>query len=85
MNFFVNPYSRAVKKYIFDLLPQNYTEEIDEVADRIAINIASERDTKKFLTLLGAVYSAGYTKAMADTKDRLAEQGIRLKITKPAN
>jgi hypothetical protein len=82
MSFLFNPYSRAIKKYIYDLIPQNYTEEVDEISDRISSVVVNEKDTKRLMTLVGALYNAGYAKAIDDMKGKLEEQGIKLKINK---
>lgn len=80
--FLFNPYSRAIKKFLYDLIPQNYTEDVDEITDRVSASIVSEKDTKRFMTLVQALYNAGYQKASEDIKGKLEEQGIKIKINK---
>lgn len=81
--FLFNPYSRAIKKFIYEIIPQNYTEDVDEISDRVSASVVNEKDAKRFMTLVQAVYNAGYQKASDDIKQKLEEQGIKLKINKP--
>lgn len=80
----MNPFQRAIKKYAHELIPGAYTESIDEMLDRVGTITVNQRDTEKFIKFMLEIYSAGYTKAMNDTKDRLAQEGIKLKIKSPS-
>ena len=79
----MNPFVRAVKKYIQELIPNAYTETVDETVDRISIQISTQRDTERFMRLIAEVYQAGYLKAMEATQERLAKEGIKLKLVSP--
>ena len=79
-----NPFNQAIKKYVFNLLPESYTTDLDQVLDRVCLTIANENEAKALMTLFGTLYGTAYYKAMKDIAKKLEEdQGIKMKITQP--
>lgn len=76
----VNPYVRICKKYVYDLSPQHYNEQADDIIDRFAPFLSTQKDAEKFIALITAVFSHGYAKATNDIQEKLQSQNIRLKI-----
>lgn len=79
----INPFIRAIKKHVSEMLP--YTEALDETLDRLIGNVVNQKDAERLIKLMSEIYSAGYVKAINDTKTKLAAEGIRLKVVKPVN
>jgi hypothetical protein len=79
----INPYARAIKKYIIEIVGDEYTAELDEVADRIAHNLATEKDAEGIIHLLSKVFGAGYKRAIDSVDEAMAKRGLKIKISPP--
>lgn len=79
----INPYGRAIKKYLYEMLKDDYTEQLDETADRIAHTLVTKRDAENVIQLLSKLYGAGYKKALDSAKETLEKHGYNLKIVPP--
>lgn len=78
-----NPYARAIKKYLVQVIPHRYTEEVDETAERLVHHLATKQDAERLIRLLGDIYQAGYDRAIESAKEAMKERGMRLKVVPP--
>jgi len=80
----LNAYARAIKKYLYEMLQEEYTSELDEIADRIAHSLVTKKDAENVIDLLGKVFGAGYKKAIDSVDEAIAKRGLQLKISRPS-
>ena len=78
-----DPYTKAIKHYMFEIMPEKYTTQTDDVIDRVVHSLATKRDAENFIRFLGDVYQAGWNKAMKNVGESLEQNGFKLKITPP--
>ena len=78
-----DPYSKAIKHYMFDIMPEKYTTQTDDIIDRVVHALVTKRDAECFIRLLGDIYQAGWDKALKNVGETLEQNGLKLKITPP--
>ena len=78
-----DPYTRAIKKYMYDIMPQKYTDLTDEVIDRICHAIVTKQDAENLIRFLGEVYQAGHEAAIKNATETLEKHNIKLKLIPP--
>jgi len=83
MTTLFNPYAKAIKKYIYDIIPKQYTVEINDTLDRITHNIATQKDAENLTKILSAFYQAGFDKAIEATKEAVKTHGMNLTVVPP--
>jgi hypothetical protein len=76
-----NPRGMALKKFMFDILKDKYGQH-DDLLDRIASFLVTERDLVAYSKLISDVHEVGYLKAVADYKEQLADMGIGVTVGK---
>jgi len=76
-----NPYSKAFKDFLADIVPGACTVETGETVDRIMHNL-TKSDSERFFTLVNEVYKAGYVKAAEVAAEVAKTQGINLRLGK---
>lgn len=82
VNFFTNPRGQYLKKAMFEVLQERYSQN-EEVIDRLSVALMTENDMNRFLKLMADVYEIAYTKAVNDHKEQLAKAGLIAHIAKP--
>lgn len=75
-----NNRSAYIKKYIFELLKENYSKN-EKLIDRV-LYFLTDDDLREFCSLLGDVYSSAYLKCIEDHKNSLEKIGYKVNITK---
>jgi hypothetical protein len=78
-----DPYTRAIKKYMFDIMPEKYTTLTDEVIDRICHAIVTKQDAEHLIRFLGDIYQAGHAAAIKNATETLEKHNIKLTILPP--
>lgn len=76
-----NPRGMALKKFMFDLLKEKYGQH-DDLLDRIASFLVTEKDLIAYSKMVSDIYEVGYHKAVADYKEQLADMGIGVTVGK---
>lgn len=83
-NYFMNPHSNHIKKYLFEILKNDYSKH-DKFIERFCVQLNLREDAQSFIELLGDIYKNGYLVAVNQHKDELKKMGIDIKITSPVN
>lgn len=83
-NYFSNPYSHYIKKYLFEVLKEKYVEN-EKFIDRISAQLNLETDAQDFVKLCGDLFQKGYIIAVDQHKEALAKIGMNVKITGPTD
>ncbi len=81
-NYFMNPHSNHIKKYLFEILKNDYSKH-DKFIERFCAQLSLKEDAQSFVELLGDIYKNGYLVAANQHKDELKKMGIDIKITSP--
>jgi hypothetical protein len=76
---FINPFSIAVKKYLYDVLQERYGGN-EDIIDRITVSLITENDIQGFAKLVSCIYEAGYFKAVEEHRDVLGRLGHHVRI-----
>lgn len=74
-----NPKAFTLKKWFYDLLGISYSSH-DQIIERVATSLATDKDVEDFGKLVGQVYQCGYKKAVEDYQSQLEELGLKIKI-----
>ncbi len=75
-----NPKGFAIRKWLADLLKQDYKLH-DPIVERISAALVTQKDLEDFGKLVGTVYSAGFMKAFNDYKQQLEKLGLKINLT----
>jgi len=75
-----NPKGFAIRKWLADLLGNDYTAH-DQLVERISASLVTQKDLEDFGKLIGCVYSAGFMKAFNDYKGQLEKLGLNINLT----
>ena len=81
----LNPYSRAVKKYMLEVLQEGYTNQVDETIERAVSGMITKNDSESFIRFLGSIYEAGFNTAMKSAEDAMLRKGYKIKIVPPSD
>jgi uncharacterized membrane-anchored protein YjiN (DUF445 family) len=81
-----NPNSKAVKKFIYDLIQHRYTQDHDEFLERMAHSLVTKKDVDQFVKLVSDIYETAYTKCFKDNEEIVKSLGgnIRIKPGQPS-
>tara|TARA_Y100000034_G_scaffold136019_1_gene210304 strand:- start:2489 stop:2785 length:297 start_codon:yes stop_codon:yes gene_type:complete len=77
--FLTNPRAHVVKKYMANLLQEEYPPNA-EIIERLAACLLTEDDMKGFSQFVGAIYSKAYSKCVKDHQEKLQALGIETTI-----
>lgn len=80
MNFLSNPKSHYIKKSMFEILQDRYSKH-EQLLERIAHSLATEKELRDFLALAVDIYEIGFMKAVEDQKEQLQKLGLGVRIT----
>ena len=80
LNFMSNPMAHHIKRSMFELLKEKYGKH-EQIVDRIAHSLVTEKDMKDFIGLLLEIYELGFVRAIEEHKDKLAKLGLGVRIT----
>ena len=79
-----NLHATAVKKYLQEILKERYVRHQD-IAERLAAAIVTQRDLQEFGNLVSDVYEVGFLRAVDEYRRLLKDAGMSgdVKITEP--
>lgn len=78
-NYFVNPWSVPIKKFLFEILKDRYLEN-EKFVDRLSEHLKIKEDAQAFVKLLSDAYQKGYIMALDQHREELAKIGMNVKI-----
>lgn len=82
MRYAANPRAFTLKQWFAQLLNvRNDTH--DNIIERVALSLVTDKDMEDFGKLLMAVYEAGYHKAVSDYKKEFEKMGVVVSVVKP--
>jgi len=79
MSSLQNPHLNPLKKYIFDILKNKYSQN-DDIVTRIALDLKVEDDMKAFAQLIFDAYQAGFEESFSQYKEHLKSKGYKPQI-----
>lgn len=79
INYMSNPKSFTLKKWFAELLKGDYPKH-DQIIERVATSITTDKDLKEFGALVINIYETAYHKAVNDYKDQAEKLGIKISI-----
>jgi hypothetical protein len=83
-NYFTNPLSITVKKFLFELLKDKYVEN-EKFIDRISNQLTLEDDAQAFVKIVSDSYRQGYLMCLEQHKEALSKVGMSIKVIMPEN
>jgi hypothetical protein len=83
-NYFSNPNSIHVKKYLYEVLKDKYTEN-EKFIERISSQLILQTDAQDFVKLAGDLFQKGYMIALEQHKEALAKVGMNVKVSADSN
>ncbi|RKY76260.1 hypothetical protein DRQ00_09070 [candidate division KSB1 bacterium] len=75
-----NPYGIAIKKYLVEIIPGTFTEQTNDLVDRMVHSLVTKKDAERLIRLLGDLYQAGYNKAIEAASAAMEAKGMRLNV-----
>jgi len=82
MNMLAGQQTHALKKYIFDMIPEKYHEH-DEILTRSTANLVTQKDIEEFAKFVAVVFESGYLKAAEQYKENMENLGYKLDVVAP--
>jgi len=79
MQHMTNPKVFVIKKYMFEILQQKFQEH-EQIVERMANSLITEKDFEGFNKLVASIYETGYMKAVNDHKEQLAKLGLKVNV-----
>ena len=80
VNYMTNPRAFTLKRWLYELLKEKYSEQHDKTAERIAASVHTNQDMEDFGKLLTEVFEVGYRKAVDDYKVQAEKHGLKVHI-----
>lgn len=74
-----NPRTYTLKKWFIELLGNDYVPH-DDVIERMASSLATDKDMKDFGRLITSVFEKGYRKAVDDYRGQIEQLGIKINV-----
>jgi len=75
----LNPQVFAAKKYLFDVLKERY-EKNEDVIERLAAALVTQKDLQAFGQLVLDIYETGYLKSLNEQKEILQRAGVKVNV-----
>lgn len=79
-SYFNNPHSSFIKKYLFEILKNDYSNH-EKFIDRICHQLSMKEDAQSFVELVGIAYRNGYLLASNQYNEKLREMNINVEMT----
>ena len=79
IRYMANPRSFTLKKWFAELLKAEYMQH-DEIIDRIASSLTTEKDLEQFGKLVSNIYEMAYKKAVEDYVKEAEKLGVKVSI-----
>lgn len=79
LKYMSNPKSFTVKKWILDLLKEDFPKH-EEIVERISTSLLTDKDVEDFGKLISKVYETAYRKCVDDYKKEFEKLGVKISI-----
>lgn len=79
INNFQNNFQRLAKKYLFELLKENYQKN-EEMINRLTFTLATEKDVQDLCQIVADAWSCGFKEAVDQYKNKLQGLGYAVVI-----
>ena len=83
VNYMSNPKSFTLKKWFSELLKEDYPQH-DQIIERVAVAITTDKDLKDFGKLVINIYEKAYHKAVQDYQEQAAQLGLKINVVSEA-
>jgi len=74
-NYLNNAQTTHIKRTMFELLQERYQGN-EEIIERVAVSLATDKDVTDFLKFITDTYEAAYMKAVKDHREQLEKVGL---------
>ena len=74
-----NPKCYTLKKWVSELVKKDYQQH-EEILERIATSLSTEKDLDSFGKLIMNIYESAYKKAVNDYKVEFEKMGVKISI-----
>lgn len=78
-NYFSNPNSIHIKKYLYEILKDKYVEN-EKFIDRMTNHLILQEDAQDFVKLAQNIFEKGYIMAVEQHKEALAKVGMNVRV-----
>ncbi len=82
MNYMSNPKVYTLKKWFYDLLKLKYASH-DQIIERVATSLVTDKDVEDFGKLIGEVFELGFRKAGEEYGKQIEALGYKVHIVAP--
>lgn len=79
VKYMSNPRCFTLKKWFSELLKSDYQQH-DELVERVATALLTDKDVEKFGKLIMNVYETAYKKAVEDYRVEFEKMGVKISI-----
>jgi hypothetical protein len=79
-----NPRAFTLKQWLAQILNNRYPE-YDNLMERVATSLVTDKDMEEFGKVLMTIYETGYYKAVRDYKQECQKLGITVNVVNPQN
>jgi len=84
MNIGSTLYQTAVKKYLYEMLKEKYTNH-QQIIERITSTIVTEKDVKDFGDFIATLYETAYMRAVNEYKGIIEKMGYTIGVHSKEN
>jgi hypothetical protein len=82
IRYMQNPRAFTLKKWFYDMLKLNYSAH-DNIIERVASSLATDKDVEDFGKLIGQVFEEGFRRALEQYKAEVEKLGMKITIEPP--
>lgn len=75
-----NPNGMTLRKQFYELLKENYSQQTDEILERIGLALITSKDMDDFRTFVTDIYRLGYVNSLKTYESQLKKMGYDVKI-----
>jgi energy-converting hydrogenase A subunit M len=79
LRYAMNPKAFTLRKWLSELLKEQYTPH-DDVIERIATSLATDKDLEDFGKFIMKIYECAYLRAVKDYKEQAEKLGLKVVI-----
>jgi hypothetical protein len=79
LNHLGNMHVHQIKKTIFELIQERYPQN-EQIIERVAAALTTEKDVKDFFKLVSDIYEMAYLKSVKDHREALEKMGLAVSV-----
>jgi|LakMenEpi03Aug12_release.lakeMendotaPanAssembly.Ray.scaffolds.fasta_scaffold233402_4 hypothetical protein len=81
-NYFSNPFSITIKKFLYEILKDRYLEN-EKFIERMCNDLRLKEDIENFVKLLNDAYQMGFLLSVEQHKEALNKLGLQVNLVDP--